>query len=97
VYAPPALSTVVMFRVPAPGCAATCTVTMSEKSESTVRPLAAVTMLLLIVTYDITFDGAAPGSPHRAEAILYTSRIASGKVYTPNNVSEDMIKAAVRS
>jgi len=31
------------------------------------------------VTYDISFDGAAPGSPHHPETILYVWEIASGK------------------
>jgi hypothetical protein len=34
-------------------------------------PPAAATVILLMVTYDISVDGVAPGSAHHPETILY--------------------------
>jgi hypothetical protein len=40
---------------------------------------AAATVILLMLTYDISFDDSVPGSPHHPETILYARVIASGR------------------
>ena|GEM_PF-445780 len=40
---------------------------------------AAATVMLLMLTYDISFDDSVPGSPHHPETILYARVIASGR------------------